>query len=737
VKNLCDGFFSTAEVLNTSEGSRLFRSFVYVNPQASVTALITAFLPVPVEVLQSMKEGRRNLVWGLEKLCFRPETFLNATKVLAAFAVAENENIGNNATAQFLQLFHIRLPGTAASLEERWNIIEYCFGKDQNHQSIAVSALSSALSLGHFHRMGGAEDQGDVIPLEDFNPTRSEVYQYWKKVIEKLEMLAINSGPFQERAISILKEKFYGLTTSGAGKLIVPVIKKLIGSGLYDRMEARTRIQSIIKSDRVFDKSSLESLFAMLDELEPTEFSEKFKIWVESPSVDEYMDSDGSRERGKKLAGKVEALADVFFQNQDKWEVWADSFLSNHIAEGLNFGRYIAIKSDKHSAEKLVELLISKLRDAPPEKRNISILLGLTSNFPDKEFARTIFQKVVGDDKLRGISFPLFKSAQLSANEIDLLLGETEKGNFSPGMFSEFQYGWGLKHLSYEDVILIIQRLRKIDNIGKTVAFNVLATWATGDAETFAQYQNLLHEIVLQDSNVILDNVNNSMGSYIYAEVVSKLLTDNHNESLAREILTVIIKQANQFEYYFNKENEFREILSILQERYFPILWDGIRQIYMNLDEYSTVAWHFKSLLGSSHDFLNHSEGLLFGGDPEKFNIIFEWCKLHKGRELYWVAEVLPLFSKERGPDNKWHPYAMKFLDEFGQDKHVLDAIAAKLGTYSWTGSVVPKLESDKALYEQLLNHPEPVVREWATAQLADVVHRIKAERNREEDGIW
>jgi hypothetical protein len=69
VQNLCDSFFQLAEVLNTLIGSRLFRSFVYVNRQACAAALPRAFRHSTTDELKAATEGRRNLVWALEKLC--------------------------------------------------------------------------------------------------------------------------------------------------------------------------------------------------------------------------------------------------------------------------------------------------------------------------------------------------------------------------------------------------------------------------------------------------------------------------------------------------------------------------------------------------------------------------------------------------------------------------------------------------------------------------------------------
>ena len=102
------GPFGNAEVLNTNQGSRLFRSLVEVNPQATSEALYRIYYANPVEELKKVVQGRRNLIWALEKLCFWENTFEKSAKVLAYFALAENEPmIANNATSQLIQLFRV------------------------------------------------------------------------------------------------------------------------------------------------------------------------------------------------------------------------------------------------------------------------------------------------------------------------------------------------------------------------------------------------------------------------------------------------------------------------------------------------------------------------------------------------------------------------------------------------------------------------------------------------------
>jgi len=108
---------------------------------------------------------------------------------------------------------------------------------------------------------------------------------------------------------------------------------------------------------------------------------------------------------------------------------------------------------------------------------------------------------------------------------------------------------------------------------------------------------------------------------------------------------------------------------------------------------------------------------------------------MHNGDALYWIADLLPVFGGPRSATSELHPYAKAFIDEFGDNKAVLGAIAAKIGTYGWMGSIIPKLESDRAIFSQLLDHPRPEVREWAKIHLDDVNNRIQFEQNREAEG--
>ncbi|MBS4065728.1 MAG: hypothetical protein KGZ74_14305 [Chitinophagaceae bacterium] len=737
VGELCNGVFSLAEVLNSNVGSRLFRSFVDVNPTACAEALVRAFLNLSKLQLTEIKEGRRDLVWALEKLCFREETFDSSVKIMAAFSIGENEDIGNNATNQFLQLFHIFLPGTSVNLERRWNIVEYCLNKDDDYIQLGISALSSCLAVGQFNRLGGAEDQGDVTTLVDYNPSSSEIFEYWKKAINKLSEIIFSKNQYSDRAIKIVLDKFYSITEQGGGVLIIPVIEKIMEENLVDRMDIRKKVQFVLNSKRVFNTAILGELERIFSLLTPNSTLEKFKVYVVNPSSDEYFTSEEG-DGYNLLLKKIETLSEEFYENRELWDDLISALVSGNIYEGFNFGKALSkvITTDVEKFDLLLRL-ISKLIETPKESRNVTVIIGLISGIQNKDLQIEIFNEFLSKEDIRDYSFAIARSIELPFGEINKLLDFAKRGSFSTVQFSNFEYGWGIKHLPYEDVIRFIDSLREIDEKGRTVAYFILIKWTSNNEQIWDIYKGKIEKLILSDSRDIFNTMHGSMDYYYWSDPIIKLLNDNINDQFVEDILKQIIDQCKDFEGFFSKENSFYRVLETIQNKHFDLFWKYVSDVYSNASELGLTAFHFKSILGSRQDAYVNSEGLLFKGDKRKFEIVFNWCKAQSMTVVARVAELLPIYKKDKDDTLIWHPYAKEFIDAFGDSKEVLSYISAKIGTYSWIGSVVPKLEGDLRLFRLLIDHPIENVKVWAELNIKNLERKIKSERDRDEDKVW
>ncbi|MEI2694126.1 MAG: hypothetical protein V9E90_03580 [Saprospiraceae bacterium] len=736
VGKLCQGVFSSAEVLNTIVGSRLFRSFVFVNPLACKNALVSAFSNYSKPQLESIIDGRRELVWALEALCFRDETFDDATKILAAFAISEVENFANNATGQFLHLFKLYLPGTSVNLERRLNIIKYCLNKDDDYINLGIKALGVCLTMGTFTRMVGAENQGDRELLMDYNPSGEEVYNYWDIAIKKLENIALSDNQFSNIAANNLLVNFYSLCVHNAGKLIIPSIELLMTRGLINKMELRKKIQFILSTKRIYDQKAINELQRIFDSLSPTTFLEKFNLYVQSPAHNEYLSDDGKsdQEKTNNLYKIIEELAYEFLYSESDLNFSLKYLVTGNIQEGINFGFGLskALLNDAKRKE-FIYKLIDELVATDSQNRNASVVIGILTAIKGDSIKSEIFKTILQNKNLNDLIFIVSRSVAFSFENITELLIETANGNYHTSQFSIFTYGWGLKHLSLENIISIINFLRTIDDDGKAVAFSISGRWYSDISEMPVQFKVLVRSQVLKDSSSIL-NINIASIHFIgWANIVVQFLNETNDIELARGSLDLIFEESNHFEGFLNKENHFLTILDVLQEKYFNILWEKITNIHKDIDKYSITFFHFRNLLGYKNDSFSLNEGILFKNNPEKFRIIFDWCKIHRQEKIQWIAVLLPAYDLKE--TNKWHPYARKFIDEFGENTDILNCIEAKMNTFSWTGSPIGKYEDDKQLFNSLLDHPIETVRRWAEYNYTKLESRLEREINREKDG--
>jgi hypothetical protein len=737
VKDLCKdgGVFRSAEVLNTEEGSRLFRSFVYVNPVACAESLYATFGQMNADAARQIQKGRRNLVWALEQLCFRKETFEPSFKVMAIFASGENENIANNATGQFRQLFHIHLAGTEASLTERFKIIQWCFKGNDALKELGLVALGSALTNAHFSRMGGAEDQGDVQPLKDYIPSGSEVYQYWKSVIEILEDFAINDKSFSQRAIEILMNSFYGICIQGAGEIILNSIEKLLSAQLIDKLELRSQVLSVLKSHRIFNSDLLKRLEALLSSLEPNSFSDKFKVLVVSPSPEEYR-TDGEQ-LGVALERKIDELGKEYIAKGLEQFFSIDRLVKETLREGYKFGKAVAQQLGRTEKLPFVKRVLSRLVEIPESERNNVFVLGFIDHINDEELTNELFDYTIENASLNYLSFLIARSGKLPLKEILRLVELIKKENTLVEQFTCFDYGWGLRHLTSKEVKELLDEIAALNNVGKMIRFLIIAHWIYNDKQLSSVFKDYVKKIVIEDSRVILDVMTNSMDIYNWSHVVVELINDEdpNDSSFAKLMMAIIIEQVKEEKAYYLKRTELYQITEAVSAKYYAVAWDAIAFAFNNEDEF-LAYYHLKDLLGSHTMFQNSAPGILFKNADEHINFILDWAK-ENSEKAWWIAEMVPLYNGHPGSSDQWHPYAKQLIDLLGDNDRFLSELGARMGSYSWTGSVVPKLESDLKLYQSLLDHPVERVRNWANAHINELTGRITWEKNRDEDGIW
>ena len=100
-----DGIYADGSLLKTPLGGKLFLALAEASPGPAVARLRETVGCWSKDELSDFKEGRKYVVWALEKIAFWREHFRDAAQILLQLAEAENATYSNNASGTFVKLF--------------------------------------------------------------------------------------------------------------------------------------------------------------------------------------------------------------------------------------------------------------------------------------------------------------------------------------------------------------------------------------------------------------------------------------------------------------------------------------------------------------------------------------------------------------------------------------------------------------------------------------------------------
>ena len=205
-----NGPFRDNEYLKTRLGSRFFLALTEADPESALKCLMRTIGTWDKEALLKFTDGRRSVVWALEKIAMWRKLFPDAARLLLTLGEAENERISNNASGVFAELFSLG-PGavapTEASPAERLPVLKEAFeSSSKERRTLALKACRKGLISDHFSRTSGAEYQGirkepDLWFPETYPEWREAYRSLWQLLFEQLEHLPEDE---RKKAVGIL-----------------------------------------------------------------------------------------------------------------------------------------------------------------------------------------------------------------------------------------------------------------------------------------------------------------------------------------------------------------------------------------------------------------------------------------------------------------------------------------------------------------------------------------------------
>ena len=721
--------FGQAEVILSIKGSRLFRSFVNLNPEVTTSAILRILQDqTHKQLLEISGEVRRNLVWALEMLCFHADLFEDAAWALLLLASAENESYANNAQGIFAQLYRAYGSGTAATPEKRIFVIKRAIEcNDIYFTQPILKALEVATSTQVGWRTLGAEYQGTKAPLKEWQPKIwQEIFDYWQQCFDILILVIETDRHDSDYAKNIIGHSIRGLMQNGRIEMLDRAIKQVITlKGKY----WPTALESI-KVTLEFDANNMpsegiEALNNWLVLLSPDQASleEKLKILVVNPPR-EYREStngdfvDIAAEKAKDLANELSKNIDIIIEH-------LPLLLNGEQNQSFAFGRELAIIADDiNEIFKTVVAILGSI-----ERPNLSFALGLLNGVCQKSIDEwnNYLEYFLEKPALLKFYPEVICSGIIDSRHLNKLLGLIRNDQLTSLSTFRLSYGSVTNHLNSKDISDFCFDLAKVDSNGSWAALDILIMYCYGDESKFDATKNTLRLLV---TSVSLNNKSRSghFDLFHWKEVVCKLLKTEGLEfsnEVCKQIIAATDEDLDHSDIWHSIKPVLLEIMSRNGEELWPIFGKKI------LSAEPTKRYWLQSLFSRESSFSNNKVSVF---SVLSLELVIIWCKENPDIAPYFVARAINIFDEKENGSKQPTRLFIELLENFGDLDSFGGTLSANLGSRGWSGSLVPYLESDKSALTPLLEHPNHNVRNWVRNHITYLDKQIDHESIRDDE---
>jgi hypothetical protein len=726
--------FGNFKSLNTDFGAKVLDRLVHVDPDAAMVTINRIFGGLSIDEVATVRDGRRYLVWALEKLVFRKSTFRQAARLLRRLGATETEErISNNASGQFKQLYQLYLSGTEASPDEKLLVLdEGLTSTDANERAWSFEALSRMLDSGQFSRTGGSEDVGSRSGLKDWQPsTYGEGWDFHRAAISRLTAMALDHDePFSSRAKSTLGSHIRGLLTALPFEDVKDFIDRIVANDGFWPHAVQELNEWLFFNGKDAPPALTKDVRALYDRLLPTDpvelaymYTHGWQTDFHDPDVPYDPDSTTDFEYSTRMSVQQ---AELISANPSLLSRALDTFAVSDTRTMFAFARRLAELSTDPIALFSRAVAIAEGSDKNP---NLQLFGGMIAGIDalDPSKARECIRTALRSQKLKPNAVSMIGSGKLQAADLKLVASLLRSGDIQPAECAPLSYGRGLDHLAPKDFMPLLDELTHHGPSGLWTVLDILSMYLHGGRVPDATITGKLKEVLLAPE--LLQAINHrTMDGHHLEEAVSRLakggaINRPFASALAKQLLSIC--HSRDHDLFFELDDYLRKCLQLLLKTNPGEVWTHMSALLLSKDW--LVRERVKKLIEFRQDD-NLGAGLLFNL-PE--SLYLEWVRRNPEKRAAIAIEWLPIAIKAGDDKLAWHPALEAFVIEFGRAKGVMAQVSIRMHPHVWWGSIAPRLEPLLSLLATWDNHRIPEIRLWAEQykerlkkEIADAKHR-------------
>jgi len=722
--------------LNSELGSKFMDRLVHLAPDAVMAHLVGLLNDKTIDELSEFRNGRRHVVWALEKLAFREATFKPAARLLLRLGAAENESWGNNATGEFTSLYQLHLSGTEAPPQSKIAVLDEALSSgDTRVRHLGVDALNNMLRTGHFSRSGGREYIGAGPALEDWQATTyGEIFDYYRAALARLEVIASNpNDPFKDTALTFIDNHIRSLLrVSNLIDEVLALISRLrdqypdwldpiqaVNSWLYfDSQEAPTEDDVKIRQyyNTILPQDDME-LLAL--------YSSGWGMDFHDPSSPYDKEGDSDHHFAERESKRI--IADQP-KSAEHFRALVDRFLNGDYKTGGTTVFEIAKHVD--SPIDLVEAILE--HDIDEEKYghfgNLVRAAIAGANKTSEDDGRSCLRRALEDDRLKAFTLDFIVSVKLDNDLFNEGISAIEANLVAPWKVGNVAFSVAIDDISLENIGMLVHAVGQKGEEGAWAALDFLANYFHSRRIGNQMQASWVLEALTSGFLHGRERYQNSDG-YHWRELAQKLIEAGFLDiEAATTLLTFMLEVTNADEYMvqLNMDEYYRTILREIARAFPGLVWNTYH------------AWR------ESADLLHkHRLSGLFdadGDDPINPGVLNEisatiyipWMLEDRAARVPFILDWIHLLERNEKGVMSWSPEFLEFIETHICNADEMNMLNHRFTTGTWVGSYANKLELQLEYIEQLRHIQNPNVREWAGATSASLRERIKEERRQD-----
>lgn len=709
-----DGFFHDERIAFSKSGSRLFLSMSLVSPVMVSKNLESLICSKTIDWLKSEldHDARRNLIWAMENID-EDAAFESVAKSLGWLALAENESFSNNATGQFLQLFHLFLSGTKANLKSRVKIL-HDYESIEEAQNLLLDAIDHAFKGSHFVRAASYKHSNN----KDYQPAYYEIKEYWTECLNILERIMKKNSASTDSICEILEKHVYDFHELGLLSVLFEKLGTFADVKKNQWVDMRNALSRILDFDFKCTEEELKLSKEWIEKLSLKTFYARLQAFVQDERNKRNSDWN---EREKNIEDGMMPFVKEFLEK----EIYKTDELEKMIVD-QEFSPYhfINILSQKISVEQLNSLLgeIFNLICCKDKNIEISFVYMLAGKISDKEPIIKLKDDLYNKGYFRMYSSLLGIVDQQNCDSINDVIEKAKNGIFDDTCVNNY-----LRRCS-STIKNVFSNFSAINDAGLnpyTIGYLYL--------QSYICYPNIQD---LKEQNC-LENYKSALLSYPFSSeyrgqsqdvihTICDVLDGDNDADFARNVHSLVVRLVVKD----NFDSTFLDhIYHCLLPKYQDAILDDLLDVLVANDNRLIFFLKMYLYLGSG---FGHGKGPLFQCDENKLK---KKCSSYPSVLPQRLALMCPIYEFDENSPIALSNFFLWLCDNYGNDKKMLDEFACNMGTESWTGfgGYSSYVANKKKYIEPLLKHSNETVRNWADKMCRNIDSRSHQELENEE----